>query len=88
LSRNFFGEGRTGRRGPGGEGGESFPALSRPSRDPQKIVNARRGPLKVVVGDAHEQPDVVLDALFQDLQVVAAFQDRDQPALGGLPGQI
>jgi hypothetical protein len=46
------------------------------------------GRLKMVVGYAHEEPDVILDALFQDLEVIAPFQYRNQPAFGGLLGQV
>ncbi len=45
-------------------------------------------PLKMVVRYAQQQPDVVLGAFRQDLQVIAPFQHRDQPALGGFLGQV
>ena len=38
--------------------------------------------------DVQENPEVVLDALLQNLQVIAAFQHRDQPASGAFLGQI
>ena len=70
---------------PPGEG-----ELLRPTFCKVSVENDNRppGPLKMVVRYAHQQPDMILDALFQDLQVITPFQHRDEPAPGGLLGQV